>query len=166
MKHYQITESDVKRFNTKCSRSANEEGCILWNGAIRNGYGVFSLRGEKLSAHRVSVLISGREVPDGMDVCHHCDVPRCVNPRHLFVGTRSENMLDAFSKRRCVPKRTPSPLDSMSDKEIVEIIEKHGSVRSAFQAMKTSQVVLSRRLKLAGYKVVGMGRGKKWIKDV
>lgn len=39
-------------------------------------------------------------VPDGLDVLHTCDVPNCVSPWHLFLGTHGENMLDSAVKGR------------------------------------------------------------------
>jgi len=40
------------------------------------------------------------DLPIGTQVCHTCDVPRCVNPKHLWKGNSSENARDAFTKKR------------------------------------------------------------------
>jgi hypothetical protein len=82
-----------------------ENGCWLWQGTLApNGYGRISTgRTKRESAHRVSWRLHGRPaISPGFDLCHSCDVRNCVNPYHLFVGTRSENMLDAVRKGRLV----------------------------------------------------------------
>ncbi len=72
--------------------------CWLWVGALnKDGYGNF---GSKL-AHRVSWEIHYGKIPIGLCVLHRCDVPNCVNPQHLFLGTHSDNMQDMFKKGRC-----------------------------------------------------------------
>src|SRR3990167_829092 len=72
-------------------------GCWIWT-AYRNqqGYGrVYVHQSRRLeSAHRVSWRLAGRRLPAGKWVLHACDNPPCVNPAHLFLGTREDNMID------------------------------------------------------------------------
>lgn len=78
-------------------------GCWLWTGAIRDtGYGAVRFNGKTARSHRVAYVLSGGTIPDGLDLCHRCDVRHCVNPDHLFPGTRTDNMRDASEKGRCV----------------------------------------------------------------
>jgi hypothetical protein len=80
-------------------------GCWIWLRGIcggKNKYGVWKWRGRRWQATHLALKCVGIKIPKGRDVCHHCDVTLCVNPDHLFVGTRKDNMRDAQRKGRLV----------------------------------------------------------------
>jgi hypothetical protein len=102
----------LSRFFAKVSK-AEGDGCWLWTAAkVRDGYGLFSLSGKDMSAHRASWLIHRGEIPDGGLVLHHCDTPSCVRPDHLFLGSHSTNAIDREWKRRGGQRGFPRPLPS------------------------------------------------------
>ena len=80
----------------------NERGCWIFKGAKNyKGYGLIGIRASRChAAHRVSYHIFKEPIPKGMHILHSCDVPACVNPEHLWVGTNQDNMDDMVRKRR------------------------------------------------------------------
>lgn len=68
---------------------------------MQRGYGGLTVRGKFTTAHRISwALFNGRYPKKQMDICHTCDNRKCINPKHLFIGTRSDNMMDCSRKGR------------------------------------------------------------------
>ena len=63
-------------------------------------YGQLLVGRKAVPAHRISWEIHNGPIPDGMCVLHICDNPKCVNPEHLFVGTRADNANDCYTKGR------------------------------------------------------------------
>lgn len=78
-------------------------GCWLWVAAISaGGYGQIRYNDTLKYAHRASYELHNGPIPEGMEVCHRCDVPGCVAPHHLFLGTHKQNMQDAVRKGRSI----------------------------------------------------------------
>lgn len=92
------------RFASKYS--IDPSGCWIWNARTNaKGYGCFSIPsgrrpGHERLAHRVSWELHRGPIPEGHNVCHHCDNPPCVNPDHLFTGTQLDNVRDCDAKGR------------------------------------------------------------------
>lgn len=77
-------------------------GCWLWEAPGDNGYGLIKVDGRYVSAHRASYTAFIGPIPDGLNVCHTCDVRACIRPDHLWAGTQSQNVRDAIRKGRWV----------------------------------------------------------------
>lgn len=82
-------------------KQAGPNDCWLFDGAsVRpSGHPHFHVNGRGIGAHKFSWLHHCGPIPVGLVVCHTCDVPRCVNPAHLFLGTQKQNVLDSRLKR-------------------------------------------------------------------
>jgi len=89
------------------ARVRKTDACWLWTGTTTlAGYGQLRVNGKKIYTHRFVLALFGREVPSGLVVMHSCDVPACVNPDHLSVGTDGDNVRDAVRKGRHVSPQT------------------------------------------------------------
>jgi len=91
----------IQRFWSHVTKS---DDCWLWKtGCTPAGYGETFHGGTVLYTHRVSWELAYGPIPDGLSVCHHCDVRHCVRPDHLFVGTQLDNIRDMWAKGRHDP---------------------------------------------------------------
>lgn len=93
-------------FETRLLRYTEKtESCWLWKGARTEfGHGIFAVKSEgrtrNFMAHRISWELYRGEIPPDLKVLHRCDVPNCVNPDHLFLGTQKDNVADMIQKGR------------------------------------------------------------------
>ncbi len=101
--------------------------CWLWTGKLsKSGYGRIVSGGsvtkgaKTLRAHRVSWELAFGSIPDGLQVLHHCDNPRCVRPDHLFLGSHIDNMVDRNAKGH-YPRGVRHPNAKLTDDAIREI---------------------------------------------
>jgi len=121
----------MDRFWSKVAKAADNQ-CWEWNAAKDpSGYGAFKFNGKKTNAHRVAYELEHGPITKDMEICHTCDNRSCVNPNHLFLGTRSDNMLDAYRKGRLPQAFNKGGIDrrpddrafhaKLTDDQVVEI---------------------------------------------
>lgn len=101
-------------------------GCWLWTGcqtsraAGGTKYGCFYHEGGTL-AHRYSYVLHHGPIEARKNVCHHCDVPLCVRPDHLYVGTQQRNMQDASERNRLHHDGERNPNAKLTAAQVAEI---------------------------------------------
>ena len=117
-------------------------------GSITVGSRIDGTR-KQMSAHRFSYQVFNGEIPVGMFVCHTCDNPKCVNPKHLFLGTRQDNVDDRESKNR----------------NVISSGEKHGNSKlTELQVLNIRQLKIDGVSRLEIHKITGIS--KTLIKEV
>jgi hypothetical protein len=88
-----LLASDVRRFWAKVLKtdafSDGDDSCWLWTGHCdKDGFGQFGINAATVKSHRVSYELAYGPIPEGLQVRHTCEVPDCVRPSHLLVGTQ------------------------------------------------------------------------------
>lgn len=168
-----LTDRVRERFLSKVEKTST---CWLWTaGGFRAGYGSFSIgprghRGERL-AHRWAYELFVGPIPLGLSVCHQCDVPRCVNPAHLWLGSHAENVADMYRKgrnnppkgdrhpRRTHPELTPRgervPQSKLTDAAVIEI-------RRLYALGTMNQPALARQFKVDNSQISRIVNRKMW----
>lgn len=127
----------------KTSRCWNWKGC-----KDKNGYGSIFVKSpnKTMSVHRLSFKLANGFLPRKLDVCHTCDNPGCVNPKHLWVGTAKENIQDCIKKKRFsdhhgkyLKERTHCPKKHLYDKENTYVRKTGGRACRACHRQRTRE---------------------------
>lgn len=90
-----MTDDEIKEW-LESQYDLNENGCWVWKGSKNlKGYGKIQWKGTTRGIHRLYWLLSGRTIPEGLQMCHGPGCSKaCYNLEHLKPGTQSENMID------------------------------------------------------------------------
>jgi hypothetical protein len=98
-------------------------GCWLWSGGqYASGYGCLNVKGFSKVASRAFYELHKGPIPAGLEICHKCDTPCCVNPDHLWAGTKLQNQQDSKAKgRRPVIFGEDNPCVKLTERQVCEI---------------------------------------------
>lgn len=120
----------------KIGWTVTDSGCWEWNG-YRDpyNYGKITIRQRTTPASRIAFEAWVKAPEPGMDICHRCDNPPCINPSHLFEGSRAVNVHDAINKRR--HSHGERHTHKLTDEQVQEI-------RERYEAKELNQYELAR----------------------
>jgi len=125
--------------------------CWIWGGTVgKKGYGVFRMNGQMQYAHRISFQLVKGPIPRGRKACHHCDVRLCGNPDHVYNGTSTSNLVDAYTRQRR-PQGEAHPRAVLTDKDVREIRRSRLAQKHIAAMYRVSQPTIS-----------NIKRGKAW----
>lgn len=143
----------LHRFVEKVAAVDEDTGCWLWQGAVgSDGYGRVRRRGVTYSAHRFSYELFKGPIPEGLCVMHRCDVPRCVNPTHLVLGTKADNSRDMLRKGR-----DGHPVPKLSYEQVLEV--------RAMLAQGATKAAVCERFGICRSTVQDIEAGATWGRD-
>lgn len=134
--------------------------CWLWIGAkIGSKYGVIKVNQKNILAHRFSWELHRGEIPEGegfhgICVLHSCDNRNCVNPKHLFLGTQKDNMIDKVKKKR--QAKGNKIRNSKLSKKDVQLI------RKLYFDDRTYQRILGEKFGVSQMQISNIVRNKHW----
>lgn len=110
-----------QRFWEKVNRSGGEESCWLWKGhVLKTGYGQIGYNDKRYRAHRLAYVLTYSRIPYGLDVLHKCKSKLCINPKHLFIASRKENVHKWLSQRNTAIKLVRSLVKDQRNNECIE----------------------------------------------
>ena len=107
-----------------------------------------------MGAHRYSYVLAHGNIPPRKIVMHTCDNPRCVNPKHLVLGTPKDNTRDMIQKGR---KRTVAPKGNENGKAKLT-----PAIVREIRASKENHAALGRRLGFSANAIRGVRIGRTW----
>ena len=131
---FEVTQSDNEKFDQNYV-IVSESGCWIWTaGQVGNRYGKIWVKphgkaGQHVLAHRYSYARFRGNIANNGSVCHRCDIPLCVNPDHLWIGSHHDNMADMVAKGRHVPPKLGEENHSakLTEGEVLAIFVAQGS---------------------------------------
>jgi len=150
----------------------NDNDCWKWIGYFNNkGYGNIGLFGTYHLAHRLIYQCYHGKINPNICVLHHCDNTVCVNPNHLFLGTRKDNILDMVNKQRQNTQKGSKHCNAkLTEDDVVEMMNgtitgKYTRIADIVKSYNVSEVVIRKIFKGLLWKQVTDNFDLKNLKD-
>jgi hypothetical protein len=145
----------LERLRDLCTFPHGGEGCWLYQGSLTTGgYGQFWWKGKNNRAHRVSFQLAYGDIHEYAIVRHKCHTPRCVNPKHLEIGTHADNMWDMVNAKRQA-SGAQNGNSRLVETEVAEIVVR-------YLTETVSMAELGRSFGVSDVAVSGILHGKLW----
>lgn len=113
--------------------------CWIWTGAkFKLGYGKVIINYKPCLAHRVSWTLSHGEISNRVCILHKCDNPSCVNPTHLFKGSKADNNRDRAQKGRSALGEKSGRV-KLTDNQVKEIRATYQKGSTEFGSIKLGE---------------------------
>ncbi len=157
-----LTPAQLERFWSKVDKSGS---CWLWTAAKNpNGYGLFQAPRPKTKgghraptkAHRLAWELENGPIATGMKILHQCDVPACVRPSHLHLGTQRENMAEMKARGRSNGGPPSGEKNAASRLTAADVVE----IRRIGRSQPISHT--ARRFGIARTAIYGVLNGTNW----
>lgn len=149
---------DLKRYWSKVRK---DDECWKWTDSLGGtGYGQFLIFNRKLLPHRISYILHKKSIiPEGLLACHICDNPSCVNPKHIFIGSQKDNLMDCSRKKRCssgehMPKGELSKWSKLKEKDVLDIFKLLNA--------RVRQIDIAKKFNVTQSNVSEIKRGNSW----
>lgn len=128
-------------------------GCLEWFGAVDQwGYGIINVNYKVHRTHRLNFIEHFGPIKEGLNVCHKCDNPKCINPSHLFLGTQKDNMQDCAKKNRIfAPIGEDSPHAVFTIEDILQI-----------RADPRRCYIIAKDYETSSSQIMGIKNGTRW----
>lgn len=127
------------------------EACWPWLGTrSAKGYPLLVI-----GRHQVVVTRLLIDVAEDQDACHRCDNPPCVNPLHLFAGSRADNQADKAAKGRSARGETNGGGGRLTDADV-------RTIRSLLDAGELTKAAIARRFGVSGTQIGHIATGRQW----
>jgi hypothetical protein len=141
----------LSRLPKNYNKPENEDKCWNWKGSTGHyGYGQIGWADRIYTTHRISYLIFNGLIPQRLLVRHTCGNTKCVNPKHLILGTQSDNLIDM--SRAC-----RGGLQKLTEEnvQVIKWLLKHAPEKGLL-------IKLARRYNVSRYAICDIKRRRSW----